>query len=483
MADVGDGSRRAANDGDVVGRAADDGDRSRRAADDGDRSRAQLMLVGGLALAVMLVALALVLNSVIFTENLATRNVGSDVREATEFRRVTYGTVAGSIVHVNDVYRGDDFATLYRDEYRPVLRNVSARTSRAESVSGTSTDVDDVFGHPGTQIVDDNESTLQTFTPRSGSIVNWTVAKNVTFRRFRVTPNKDNLSQVSLSSVKDTVRNEESLVFFIKITDRRNRHWYVGIWRQSDEMHVITYNDSADTFSQVCSSPATEATLDFARQRFDGRYCSAFEFTEDIEGKTAIEYWNGDLAAGTYRLFVDRAQESLRDVVNTANYGNQCDLETYYRPSDNASPYTAPAVYSTVVNATYRSSSARYQGEIYVEPDPIGPDAVAPTVTVIDVTDGSASDGNFTVTWNTSDPTNDPVTVALELYDDSDLLSASQVDGATGLAPSGTRTLSNSSVSLIGTYTIVVVASDDRGNERTVTQVHEDDGDDSGCVP
>lgn len=443
---------------------------------DVDDGRGQLLLIGGLALAVVLVSLALILNSVIFTENLATRNVGSDVEDAAEFRGETRGSVAGSIRHVNDVYRGNDFTTLYRDEYRTVLRNISARTANAKAVAGTSSDIEDVFGHPGTQIVDNNESTFQTFTPRSGSIVNWTVAKNGTFRRFQVTPNKDELADVTQGTVEDTLKHEQSFVFFIKFTDSRNRAWYVAIWQNSSNMNVMSYNGSGG-FSQVCTSTATEATLDFTHQTIDGHPCRAFEFTEEMEGTTTIEYWNGDLAAGTYRLFVDRAQESLRDVVNTANYGNQCSAETYYRPSDDASPYTAPAVYSSIVFATYRSSSAEYDGEIYVEPDPIGPNAVGPTVTTFDVADSSGSDGEFTVSWNTSDPTNDRVNVTLRLYNDTDLLSGSDVDNETDLPASGTEKLADPTTSLVSTYTIAVFANDDQGNERLVTQVHEDDGD------
>ncbi|MFC7080626.1 DUF7261 family protein [Halorussus caseinilyticus] len=47
------------------------GDRGRSG--DGGRDRGQLILVTGLAIAVMLVALVLLLNTVIYTQNLATR--------------------------------------------------------------------------------------------------------------------------------------------------------------------------------------------------------------------------------------------------------------------------------------------------------------------------------------------------------------------------------------------------------------------------
>lgn len=444
-------------------------------ADVAKAERAQLILVAGLALAVVLVALALILNSVIFTENLATRNEASDVEAATEFRGETYDSVARGIVHVNDVYRGDGFTTMYRDEYRPVLRNISDSTATGGSVAGIASDVDDEHGYPGTQIVDDNESKLQTFTPRVGvSTGYWTVAKNVTFRRYRLTAKKAALAQLTLSDVKTALRNEDTVVFYIGFTDSRDRTWYLAIWKDSSgNMNIVSYDKAADTFSEVCSTSGTEAALDFARQTFAGSNCNAFDFTEQLAGKTTIKYWTGDLAAGTYRLVVDRSHESLRDVVNTANYGDQCTSETFYRTTHDKSPYTAPAVYSTIVNATYRSSSAEYDGEIYVEPEAIGPNSGAPTVTQFDVSDSSGTDHEFSVTWNTSEPKRDPVTVNLTMIDSG----GNVVDRVTGLPPSGTETLKDSALLSLGPYTLVVEAVDSNGNSRSVEQLHDDDGD------
>ena len=53
---------------------------------DGDSDRGQLLLVTALALAVMLVTVALLLNTAIFTENVATRDTTADGSEAIELR-------------------------------------------------------------------------------------------------------------------------------------------------------------------------------------------------------------------------------------------------------------------------------------------------------------------------------------------------------------------------------------------------------------
>jgi len=51
-----------------------------------DEDRAQLILITGLTLAVILVAVVLILNTVIYTENLATRGVDAGGGEAIDFR-------------------------------------------------------------------------------------------------------------------------------------------------------------------------------------------------------------------------------------------------------------------------------------------------------------------------------------------------------------------------------------------------------------
>lgn len=450
--------------------------------DDGQRSRAQMMLVGAVVLAVVLVALALVLNSVIFTENLATRDQGSDIQDATQFRSETRGSVAGSIIHVNDFHRGGDFSNLYNTEYDPVLRNFSEMNADARAIGGTSATVEDEYGHPGTQIVDDNESATQPFLPKSLIPVNWTVAQNVTFRRFTMNAKKNLLSNVSESTAKNSLKSGESTIFFIEFEDSKNRIWHLGIWRtvsNTAQVNIVSLNETSGDFSEVCRSTAPTVELDFSHQTFEGTHCDAFEFTEDIDGKTTIRFWNGLLASGTFRLTVDRAEDSLRDVVNSANYGNQCFFQTYHNSSSDGSPYTQPAIYSTIVDASYRSSSAEYDGDVYVEPKPIGTQSVAPTVTKFDVNDQSTlSEHKFTVSWETADSKDDPVSVVYTLVDGN----GTAVNQTTGNA-ADTKTLKDPSLTLTTHYILELNASDTSGNTRIVRQLHDSDGNQDGCPP
>lgn len=56
--------------------------------EDVSHDRGQLILITGLVIAVVLVGTVMILNTAIYTENLATRDTGDDTSEAIEFRNV-----------------------------------------------------------------------------------------------------------------------------------------------------------------------------------------------------------------------------------------------------------------------------------------------------------------------------------------------------------------------------------------------------------
>ncbi|MCL7418278.1 MAG: hypothetical protein M8354_10625, partial [Halalkalicoccus sp.] len=64
--------------------------------------RGQLILVTGVTIAVILVALVVLLNTVIYTENLATRGIDSGADDALEYRATVVGSVGELIEYENE---------------------------------------------------------------------------------------------------------------------------------------------------------------------------------------------------------------------------------------------------------------------------------------------------------------------------------------------------------------------------------------------
>lgn len=80
--------------------------------DPGTRDRAQLILVSGLTIAVTLVVLILLLNTTIYTENVATRGIDSDVGDAATFTESVEKSVADILAAEQAMVDEDEFESL-----------------------------------------------------------------------------------------------------------------------------------------------------------------------------------------------------------------------------------------------------------------------------------------------------------------------------------------------------------------------------------
>jgi hypothetical protein len=99
------------------------------------RKRGQLIFIGGLSLALTFVALALILNSVIYSENLATRNNdASGGQDAAQFREDVQQGVSDLTDQVNQKYTDD---TTLNDEIRKGISDWSEYTARYYEIDGT----------------------------------------------------------------------------------------------------------------------------------------------------------------------------------------------------------------------------------------------------------------------------------------------------------------------------------------------------------
>lgn len=436
----------------------------------------QILLIAGLALALVFVGLALVLNSVIFTENLATRHNDEASSAARQFDSVAGDGVAEGIKWTNDANTGNDYSTLKNDHYQPAISTVLERLMSRSSQYGYSTSIERVRTHPGTQIRDDNIS--GSLTPASLSIGTWVVAPDSDFRRLRMTVVRGTLPSLSRSDVEDALEDGHSILFWWQITDATGHTWRTGFWKSgANEISLRTYDVTRDYYTPICRHQTAELTVDLAAGTSGGEHCRALSYADEITGKSNISYWNGDLAAGTYRITVDRGNSSLTDAVDEMNSGAHCSGPTYASAGSGTSPYTAPAVYSGTVDVGIEDQSIAYERRNRIEPSGITGPSSAPTVTSFDVFD-PADNGSLTVKWETLDPQLDPVEVNLTLYEDN--LLGGQIDQETGLPGSGSAKLNNAS--LVGNFVIELVANDGMF-KRTVLQTHEEDGDSIGCPP
>lgn len=444
-----------------------------------DRDRAQMVLIGALALAVSLVVLAVVLNSAIYTENLATRSSEAGVGSAVDAKEDVRDGVGGIADRVNENHSGKEFDAL-NDTYLPTaMDDWRPLVARHLAVYGRTVGIGVANNTEGTRIADANQTS--DFLPLTNSADysdgRWMVTAPAKIRSFHIT----DVSVANLSSPSPPPTDPKgSGAFYAEVQEVQDggHTWRVAVYENGGNVEIAVYNASNDT-TRTCSTPGP-ATIDLTGGTLNGKACPALTFFEDIDGLAKVHYVNGGNITGTYELTVDRVGhspgDSLKDQVDIANYGNQCSGPTYSDSTD-TSPFATAAIYSTTVDFRYVSQSVTYDTQIRAANDEPGPKAEHPRVTNLTVTDNSGdSDASFDISWDVADPNGDLDTVTAKLEDEG----VSTSTDVSGGSASGSVTLSKSG-GAGNTYTVVVEVTDDEGHSRSASEIHT--AGDAGCPP
>lgn len=304
----------------------------------GDPSdRGQLFLVGGLSLAVILVVLAVTLNSAIYTENLATRGSGTADTDAVEQARsnAVHG-VEGLMEHTIEANPSS-----YTDQQAAVDSGVSelhTLSRRYAAQNGRLVELTYGLGDDtrGVRVL---QTTDATFEDDDGND-SWTVATDVpAVRQFRM--------DVERSSLNDGVLSDS---FNITFTPTSGPVYEVVVGRTilTDETTVSVYRDGS-LVGRCSDGTGSQTTIDVTGATVAGSYCPALTFFGDLPPTYNITYENADDVRGTYELTVEKA------IILDAPYGG-------------GGPTKQPALYSTTVGFYFESNRFVYETELRVAP-------------------------------------------------------------------------------------------------------------------
>jgi hypothetical protein len=320
------------------------------------RSRAQLILVAGLIIAVTFVALALTLNTVIYTENLATRSsdiAGGD--DAIRFLDVAREGITGVLTRANRNHNGS---------HDHVVGNVTGgidawrnATGRSYAINGIVTNVSKVNVTEGTRIQQTNRS--RNFTSADGDS-DWTLASDVSgTREFRL-----NVTRASLrNSTKSLVGTAGVDVFEIRVDDQ-STEWQVFVYKNltgTATVNVTVENRTSGTKFGPCSATTEQVVVNITAEMVGGQSCSALSFVSNLQPPYTIMYNDteptiGDPTGnGTYHLFVDNS-----------SVGGSPGPQFNDAPGD--SPWADAAVYAVAFDANYETERLRYNASLRVAP-------------------------------------------------------------------------------------------------------------------
>ncbi len=303
---------------------------------DGSEDRGQLLLVTALALAVMLVAVALLLNTAIFTENVATRDTTADGSEAIELRGEAVDSVGGLIETENREGDGDpDNVEAAVDAMGPLVDRERARGGTVATLrvnESTSTT-------PG-RLLRWNESGGPRAFADHGS--NWTFVDELdNARGFRLKIDPSTLNETDAASSDDAAMG----VRFINDSSDNVTYY---LYEDGSNLSIAEAVDGGTPTRQCSIEHNGTTTVDFTASQLstNGSATDCFRELWPPNPPDEIEFVNIGDEEGTAEA--------------TVNDGVLIDGDTAVQND--------PAVYAVTVDITYQSQDLTFETTTMVAP-------------------------------------------------------------------------------------------------------------------
>ncbi|QLD87092.1 hypothetical protein HWV23_15630 [Natronomonas halophila] len=303
------------------------------------RDRGQLLIITAISLAILLVLMALALNTAVYGV-IHAGGADDDLREersAVRYEDDVRRGIAGLIPAVDETTDGD--YDTHRMNLSRAVANWSHVAGRQEVTDGVATNASLAEARFETDVVHDNES--RAFTNRSDA-ANWAVADNLSaVDRYEMGIARERLVNTSDCSAEGTC-------FELTVDGGA---WVLTAYRTNQK--VVIRIDAGDTTKCETTNPPVAVNL--TNGSFDHADCSGETFTP-VDGESgapyAIRYANADNVTGTYEL---RGE-------------GRVDESDYHAAGSGASPRVVPRLVGANVTVTYRSPELHYRTTIRVDP-------------------------------------------------------------------------------------------------------------------
>lgn len=297
-----------------------------------NEGRGQLILVSAVSLAVLFVTLALILNTAIYTENLASRSGDhGGATDAVRYHDAARGAVEGTLDYVNANNQTSQTAlqsnlTAAVDAFRNHSSRLFAGGDRA-----VETNLDSSID--GTRIEQNDSS--RNFTDTSGD-GNWTVVSRVNYSRA-----------FTMNVTRSALVGTDDLPFTL-VVDNGTSSWRMNLTTAGSDVVVRTTRTT-------CRVNAEAAWVNVTAGTVAGEECEGFTFADGVTGPYEIRYENASNIEGTYRVIVDN--------------GSLADTPSPHLLKDGeGQPFAAHAIYSANLTVDYETSRLSYNSTIRVAP-------------------------------------------------------------------------------------------------------------------
>ncbi|CAI50098.2 uncharacterized protein NP_4014A [Natronomonas pharaonis DSM 2160] len=277
-----------------------------------DRDRGQLLLVAGIVLAVLFVALALLVNTAIYTDNVATRD-GDAASEPLAYQEGAVSVASGLIEAENE--DGDDFGTIesnVRDGFEESLSMLEQRHLQRAATTETGT----------------SGFTEGRHIQQSDGIDNWGVSGADGVRAFSMTLERGSMDSIDIDDEDDPDP------FNIDLGDGE-----LEVYLDAENDDDLTVSVDGEVRCRVDASG--DVSFDVTDERLDGKPCP-LGLSSDLDDDF-VGFDNADTVDGEYELIVATTSEP-------------------------AAPEVSEVLYSVVLDVGIHSPDRSYESRVTVAP-------------------------------------------------------------------------------------------------------------------
>jgi len=320
-----------------------------------DDDRGQLLLVGAFIIAAAFVVLALVVNSAIFTENLATRDDVPGSQDALEYRDELRQGTATVIENTNrNNSRTDSDAEASLSEFGVISGTDQATRNRIVSVSHVSTT-------PGIKIAQDQPRELTS----NATDADWTLATDV---------NRTRNVQLNVTELNSFASGDFTLVLN---ETGSGAQWRMTVTETGGGDDVEVSVSPPGVSSHSCVREDTDAVaIDVTGGTVDAEPCPALsrlsdgtemQFGTGISSEYNVSVEHGDAVNGTYAMILEDDGVASPHERSGDNFGDPPG-EPYHTDRLDLSD----AVYSMTVHYEFYTPQVGYEADVRVAPGEVG---------------------------------------------------------------------------------------------------------------
>ena len=295
-----------------------------------DGNRGQLILVGAVVIAVALVGVVVVLNTVLYTENVVhdgARSGASDSLDVSLVVRNDLGPLVDG-TNYNETYANASELAAALDESVDRYATLLGVAEAARQPATITVDVRNAT--VGYAVVHDNDSA--TFRSGGGKS-NWTVARDADARQYELTVDPANGTTASDG-------------FRLSFTDGTDR-WNLSTYRQDGDVSVRT---TGTTVAPSTCPSVTTGNLTIELRNGTAGSCT-FDFAPGLDRPYDVSYVNGGNATGVYSVVLNGTSATLPSV-NTTTAESPYRTVVAYEVEATMSHVTPDSTYRTRINAT-----------------------------------------------------------------------------------------------------------------------------------